>query len=192
MAKASDNVFPYVHVAPAAAPASPSAGSQRLYLDSADGNKLKRKDSSGVVTTIEGGSGAAFTSWTPVLTAATTSPTLGTGGGGGASGRYAQDGKRVEGDAVLQFGTTGVAAGSGSYTVSLPVAAATTLPFAVLGTWYAYDSSVGTLTTGVLSRNSSTLGQFIAQKTEGVMSHISPWAWATGDVIIVHFSYEAA
>ena len=60
MAKASDNVFPYVHVAPAAAPSSPAAGSQRLYLDSADGNKLKRKDSSGTVTTIEGGgSGAA-------------------------------------------------------------------------------------------------------------------------------------
>jgi hypothetical protein len=61
MAKASDNVFPYVHVAPAAAPASPSAGSERLYLDSADGNKLKRKDSSGTVTTIEGGSAAVPT-----------------------------------------------------------------------------------------------------------------------------------
>lgn len=58
MAKASDNVFPYLHVAPAAAPASPSAGSQRLYLDSADGNKLKRKDSAGTVVTIEGGGGS--------------------------------------------------------------------------------------------------------------------------------------
>jgi hypothetical protein len=58
MAKASDNVFPYVHVAPAAAPASPSAGSERLFLDSGDGNKLKRKNSSGTVTTIEGGSAA--------------------------------------------------------------------------------------------------------------------------------------
>lgn len=57
MAKASDNLFPYVHLVPAAAPASPAAGSQRLYLDSADSNKLKRKDSSGTVTTIEGGGG---------------------------------------------------------------------------------------------------------------------------------------
>ena len=58
MAKASANVFPYVHLAPAAAPASPAAGSQRLYLDSGDSNKLKRKDSSGTVTTIEGGGAA--------------------------------------------------------------------------------------------------------------------------------------
>jgi hypothetical protein len=57
MAKASANLFPYVHLVPAAAPASPAVGSQRLYLDSADSNKLKRKDSSGVVTTVEGGGG---------------------------------------------------------------------------------------------------------------------------------------
>ena len=80
MAKASDNVFPYVHVAPAAAPSSPSAGSERLYLDSADGNKLKRKDSSGTVTTIEGGSSTggiiARTSYDPAsLASYTTSST---------------------------------------------------------------------------------------------------------------------
>lgn len=67
MAKASDNVYPYVHVAPAAAPASPASGSQRLFLDSGDGNKLKRKDSTGTVTTIEGGGGGilACTSYNP-------------------------------------------------------------------------------------------------------------------------------
>lgn len=54
MAKASDNLFPYLHLVPAAAPSSPAAGAERVYLDSADG-KLKRKDSSGTVTTIEGG-----------------------------------------------------------------------------------------------------------------------------------------
>jgi hypothetical protein len=79
MAKASDNVFPYLHVAPAAAPASPSAGSQRLFLDSADGNKLKRKDSSGTVTTIEGGSASgvlAYTSYNPgTLSSYTTTST---------------------------------------------------------------------------------------------------------------------
>ena len=57
MAKASDNLYPYVHVVPAAAPASPAAGSERLFLDSADGNKLKRKNSSGSVTTIESSGG---------------------------------------------------------------------------------------------------------------------------------------
>lgn len=57
MAKASDNLFPYVHLVPAVAPASPAAGAQRLFLDSADSNKLKRKDSTGTVTAVEGSGG---------------------------------------------------------------------------------------------------------------------------------------
>jgi hypothetical protein len=57
MAKASDNLFPYIHLTPAAAPAAPAAGAERLYLDSADGNKLKRMNASGTPTTIEGGGG---------------------------------------------------------------------------------------------------------------------------------------
>jgi hypothetical protein len=59
VAKASANLFPYVHLVPAAAPASPAAGAERIYLDSGDGNKLKRKNSSGTVTTVEGGGGTA-------------------------------------------------------------------------------------------------------------------------------------
>lgn len=55
MAKASDNLFPYVHLVPAAAPAAPAAGAERLFLDSGDSNKLKRKNSAGTVTTVEGG-----------------------------------------------------------------------------------------------------------------------------------------
>lgn len=57
MAKASDNLFPYVHLVPAAAPSSPAAGSERVYLDSGNGNKLTRKNSSGATTVIEGGGG---------------------------------------------------------------------------------------------------------------------------------------
>lgn len=58
MAKASDNLFPYLHLVPAAAPAAPAAGAERVFLDSADGNKLKRKNSAGTVTTVEGGGSA--------------------------------------------------------------------------------------------------------------------------------------
>ena len=99
-------------------------GSQRLYLDSGDGNKLKRKDSDGVVTTIEGASAATWTSWTPALTAATTNPTLGTGSS--IAGRYCQIGKLVIASFTIQFGTSGTNAGSGEYRLSLPVAADTT------------------------------------------------------------------
>lgn len=190
MAKASDNVFPYVHVAPAAAPSSPSAGSERLFLDSADGNKLKRKDSSGTVVTIEGGSALTYASFSPTLTATTTSPTLGTGGS--VTGRYFQSGKHVVGDVVVQFGTSGAAAGTGTYLVSLPVAASTALGFAVMGSAYAYRNSGGTLRTAVAMRNSSTAAQFALDNGAGTMSSAAPWAWANNDLIVVHFAYEAA
>lgn len=55
MTTASNNPFPSVLVVEGSAPASPAAGDQRLFIDSAD-HKLKRKDSSGTVTTVEGGS----------------------------------------------------------------------------------------------------------------------------------------
>lgn len=59
MAKASDNAYPSVLIVPGAAPVAPGAGQQRLFLDSADGNKLKRRDSAGSVVTVEGGAGGA-------------------------------------------------------------------------------------------------------------------------------------
>lgn len=56
MAKASDNQFPKVLLVPTTTGAvTAPAGTQALLLDSGDSNKLKRKDSSGTVTTIEGG-----------------------------------------------------------------------------------------------------------------------------------------
>lgn len=52
MTKASDNLFPKVLIVEGTAPSSPSSGDQALFIDSAD-HKLKRKNSSGAVTTIE-------------------------------------------------------------------------------------------------------------------------------------------
>lgn len=54
MAKASDNEFPSLLVKEGSAPSSPAAGDQRVYIDSAD-HQLKRKNSSGTVTVVEGG-----------------------------------------------------------------------------------------------------------------------------------------
>lgn len=55
MAKASDNPYPSILTVPGAAPAAPAAGQQRLFLDSADGDRLKRVDSSGTVVPVEAG-----------------------------------------------------------------------------------------------------------------------------------------
>lgn len=57
MAKASDNVFPKVIVSEGSAPAAAASGQQKLFIDSAD-HKLKRINSGGTVTTVEGGSGS--------------------------------------------------------------------------------------------------------------------------------------
>lgn len=59
MAKASDNPYPSVLVVEGTTPASPPAGDQRVFIDSAD-HKLKRVNSSGTVTTIES-SGSGLT-----------------------------------------------------------------------------------------------------------------------------------
>jgi len=48
----------FIEMQTTAAPANATAGTQRVYLDSGDLNKMKRKDSAGVVTTIEGGGAA--------------------------------------------------------------------------------------------------------------------------------------
>lgn len=55
---ADDNEFPKVLLIPGSAPTVP-AGTIGLFSDSAAGNALKRVNSSGTVTPIEGGGGAA-------------------------------------------------------------------------------------------------------------------------------------
>lgn len=65
----------------------------------------------------------AFSTWTPVLTAATTNPTLGSGSV--QDGGYVQIGKLVTAWFHIQFGSSGISAGSGDYRISLPVTGAT-------------------------------------------------------------------
>lgn len=75
---ASDNLFPKVILVEGTTPANPSAGDQKIFIDSAD-HKLKRVNSSGTVTTIESAGGAS--QGTPALT-------LSTSNSAGSSGSY--------------------------------------------------------------------------------------------------------
>lgn len=56
--------------------------------------------------------------YTPALSASTTPPTL--GDGSSQSGAWQRNGHLITGWASIQFGTSGVSAGSGAYIVSLP------------------------------------------------------------------------
>jgi len=57
---ASDNPFPSVLVTEGSAPASPAAGKQRVFIDSAD-HVLKVKNSAGTVTAVGGAGGSMAT-----------------------------------------------------------------------------------------------------------------------------------
>jgi hypothetical protein len=129
--------------------------------------------------------GAEWETWTPALTAATTNPTLGTGGT--TNGRYGRIQKVVIGLGFIQFGTAGTAAGSGLYYVSLPVTAQAA--GRVIGDFQVYDGTslwrVGTLVTDTTSRAYMMYeGSFV--------NNTQPWAWGTNDFIRYSFTYEAA
>jgi hypothetical protein len=204
MAKASDNLFPYVHVVPAAAPASPAAGSQRLYLDSADSNKLKRKDSSGTVVSIEGGGSIpSWTSYTPTWTAATGTPAVGTGGS--LTGDYQQLDKTVIFRLNLVLGTTGMSTGTGDWKFGLPVAHVTAPSgignHGVMVSGYFEDLSTRSygISGGLLGASSTTtfritysLNADANNGSAGIMGATSPFTWGSGDYLSIYGMYKAA
>lgn len=70
MAKASDNLFPSLLFKETAAPASPAAGNQRLFVDPSD-HLLKYKNSAGVVSGV-GGAGGSTIKYPPLKPATPT------------------------------------------------------------------------------------------------------------------------
>lgn len=145
----------------------------------------------------------AYTSYTPTLTASTTSPTLGTGSS--ATGYYKRIGRMVTGYCQILFGTTGVAAGSGYYGLLLPVVPANRNQ--PIGTGYCYDNSdsgrfvvaaaaVSTFfwsaaTAKAIIVNTNVAGEGIGTGNNPVGA-AAPWTWAASDQILIQFSYEAA
>lgn len=79
-----NNLSPYATFVEGTTPASPSAGQQRTFIDSAD-HKFKRVNSSGTVTTIEGGGGGSgYLGYIQVQD----QKTAGTDGGSSTSGSW--------------------------------------------------------------------------------------------------------
>ena len=136
----------------------------------------------------------AWTAYTATVTAATTNPTLGTGSTN--AGYYAQIGKVVTARFKIQFGSSGVAAGSGAYFVALPVAAATAQVGITAGNGYGYDSSTASLSAFTAFCDNANRLAFLFNTTlngaYGVLGAASPWTWAASDYFECAFSYEAA
>lgn len=142
----------------------------------------------------------AWKSWTPTISGATTSPTLGTGAV--QEGFYCQVGKLVVAQAFITFGTASVAAGSGAYSIPLPVAADTsTNRYMVTGSFYANDSSASvSLAGGITMVNGTTYsgnGRLFYTSTfpTGTLTEVgaaAPWTWAASDQLRATFMYRAA
>lgn len=152
-----------------------------------DGTKFMADDG-----TLKTPSGNTYSTYVPALTAVTTNPTLGTGST--QDGRYFQDGKHVVVDAAIGFGTSGVAAGSGAYRFSLPVAQRTPTSFEgfLVGQGYLFDNSTGAVRAVMATRITSTTVQLFVADGSAAVTNAVPWTWAASDVLIMHFDYEAA
>jgi hypothetical protein len=129
--------------------------------------------------------------YTPALTASTTNPTLGTASS--VTGSYTVINKWVTGTAVITFGTSGTAAGSGNYMLSLPVVfsgASEPIGFGRLragGTYTHCQLYAFTTTTALLQYTSTAVNGALATATQA-----TPAGWAANDEIRVWFGYRTA
>jgi len=135
---------------------------------------------------------AVWTPYTPVLTAATTNPVLGTGSQ--ASSDFIQIGKTVHYKGVIKFGTSGATFGSGNYSISIPVNATGQT---ALGTIWASPAG-GTVWPGVLRGFSASAGVYAsASATAPALAAVSNTgvggtAWAASGYFWWSITYQAA
>jgi hypothetical protein len=140
------------------------------------------------------GTDVAWASYTPTLTASTTSPTLGVASV--ITGFWERTGRTVRGRVNIVFGTSGVVAGSGTYRVLLPVApepaasATTQIP---IGVGYLIDQGSGLLKLCVLRVNTTgTYAEMMVHDVGGsAVTDAAPWTWAANDRLHLSFEYEA-
>lgn len=129
----------------------------------------------------------AYTAYVPVWASTGTAVAL---GNGTITGSYIQLGKLVHGRVTLTFGST-TTFGTGTYTLTLPVAAtgATLTP---VGTVAALDTGVATYIGSAQWTSGSTVQiTNLAVPIAGYTSAV-PFTFASGDVIIMNFTYQAS
>lgn len=178
------------------------SGALQQWQDSS-GNMLAQVAANGAITAPTSSIGT-WETWTPTLTASTTNPTLGSGAV--QAGRYQRIGNgMVAFSATIIFGTSGVAAGSGLYTISLPVAPVGAGTFAgiqqVTGT--IEDTSAGTRlscsgwiqdgTTGIVRLiYGGGTGAVTDSSTNCSVGSGTPWTWAASDRLDFSGTYMIA
>jgi len=133
-----------------------------------------------VFTTLRQPAAAAWTAYTPVLTAVTTNPNIGTTGV--SVGAYTKVGRTTFWRASITTGGTGVTAGSGQYAVNLPTAPAAA---GIVGAGWFYS---GTFLPFIL--DASTTACRIVFTTNG--SVMTGGLTGAGNILEFSGSYESA
>ena len=145
----------------------------------------------------------AFSTWAPALsiTSGTTAPALGDGALGGVirSGTFLQVGQStaglVHGSCQIRFGTSGVSAGNGIYTVSLPVKQSSddAARQAVVGWGAIYDNSGADTHHVIAVQHSSAVCKLKYTCTgaaETFVRNNAPFTWSSDDQIHLHLCYK--
>lgn len=139
---------------------------------------------------------AAWTTYTPTFTGATTDPVI---GDGTIEGRYMNLGATIVGEIRIVAGVTGFDRGSGSYRVGLP-AAANAENFQPVGTVVMRDEGAGTVffgtaifTGGVDTSVQLYMHTQVSQFDQGVAAtDTTPFLFSANDKILIHFQYESS
>lgn len=137
--------------------------------------------------------GTTVQTYTPTLEAATANPTL--GAGALQEGAWSRQGDLVVGAAYIQFGTSGVAAGTGIYFVGLPVPILDLgMLKVIVGSGHTVDVSAGDARVVSGYWLSSESPNRIRVMAEGAsdLSSTAPWVWAASDQIAIGFTYPGA
>jgi len=135
----------------------------------------------------------AGTSWTPqTWSVAYTNVTV---GDGTVVSRYTQTGKRVTAEWLFTFGSTSSFAAS--HTISLPVTAASgySTNLDIIGSGIAYDASAPAsvpIYAAIVGTTNFRLRGIDLNAVFYDLSSTVPYTWATGDKLLISFSYWAA
>lgn len=127
----------------------------------------------------------AWQAYTPAWTAASTNPAL---GNGTLTGRYVLFGKTAMVVINLIMGST-TTYGDGAWSLSLPVAAASSVRFG--GVFAALDSGTANYEGTVFTTpGSNLLGFFVRDGGSNFLSPALTHAWAAGDSLYIALTYE--
>lgn len=131
---------------------------------------------------------ASWSTYTPTW-GGTSDPAI---GNGVLSGRYMRVGKTITANITIVMGST-TTYGSGTWTLSLPVASVfTTTTYVNLGSVSMRDTSASANSTGVAILANQTTARMVVGSSNAFVSTTAPWTWANGDTLSVTLNYEAA